>query len=145
MIRLWWRFRYGVWRRLRDILSEAPWSNYDLLASLVVFGIGLYLWANSDIFDHIGGVYRQMADVMSERQWGAAFVASGVFGLSVVLWCRSPAFLWRLLARMVIAFCVLVLAMNNLLNRPPPLSAVTYALLSIWSVWGILRTRSSGR
>ena len=145
MIRLWWRVRYGTCRRLRDILTEAPWSNYYLLAALAVFGIGLYLLAHPDMFGYVGGVYRQMAGVASERQWGALFVVCGLFGLGVVLWCRLPAFLWRLLARMAVAFCVLVLAINNLLNRPPPLSTVTYALLAVWSVWGILRTKSSGR
>ena len=145
LITLYHRFRYGTFRRLRDILADAPWSNYDMLASLVVLGVGLYLAAHPKMFDSIGGVYHQMAMVAAEKQWGMLFIGCGGFGLAVVLWCRAPAFLWRLSARMAVAFCLLVLAGNNAMNIPPPLSTVTYVLLSILSVWGILRTRGSGR
>lgn len=144
-IPLYQRIRYGAWWRVWDILSEAPWSNYDLLASLIVLGVGIYLQLYPEMFGHIGGVYRQMAEVASARQWGGLFLGCGSFGLAVVLWCRAPAFIWRLTARMAVAFCLLVLASNNALNTPPPLSTITYVLLSLWSVWGILRTRGSGR
>lgn len=139
------KLRYGTIRRLRDIFLEAPWSNYDLLVSLVVIGIGIYLIANNEMFENIGGVYYQMASVATERQWGALFVGCGSFGLLAVIWCNAPGFVLRLSARMATAFCILVLAGNNALNMPPPLSTVTYMLLSVWSVWGILRTHGSGR
>jgi len=138
-------FREGTGGRLRRILLEAPWSSYDLLSALIVSGIGLYLWLNAEIFQHIGGVYQQMADVATERQWGILFMGCGGFALIITLWCVAPPFLWRLSARMATAFCLLVLAGNNLLNFPPPLSTVTYLLLALWSVWGILRTQASGR
>ena len=51
------RFRAGTVQRLRRIFLEAPWSSYDLLSALIVSGIGLYLWLNADMFQHIGGVY----------------------------------------------------------------------------------------
>ena len=34
---------------------------------------------------------------------------------------------------------------NNLLNFPPPLSAVTYVLLSAWALWGVVRTNANDR
>lgn len=139
------RFRYGTCRRLRNILSDAPWSNYDLLMALITGGIGGYLLLYPTMFNQVGGVYRQMASVATEALWGWLFIGCGSFSLVVVLWCHAPAFLWRLAARMATAFCVLVLAGNNALNVPPPLSTVTYVLLSVWAVWGILRTRGSGR
>ena len=139
------RFREGTCRRLRRILLEAPWSSYDLLSALIVSGIGLYLWLNADMFQHIGGVYQQMADVATERQWGILFMGCGGFALIITLWCVAPQFLWRLSARMATAFCLLVLAGNNLLNFPPPLSAVTYVLLSAWALWGVVRTNANDR
>ena len=145
MIRIWWRFRYGTCRRLRDILAEAPWSNYDLLSALAVLGIGVYLLLHPTMFQAVGGVYARMAQVASEWLWAGWFIGCGSFGLAVVLWCTAPGFGWRLAARMAIAFCVLILAGNNALYVPPPLSTVTYGLLAVWSVWGILRTRGSGR
>ena len=142
---LWLRFRYGTCRRLRDILAEAPWSNYDLLISLIVFGVGLYMLVCRTMFQHIGGVYAKMAQVADELTWGLLFVACGGISFAITIWCYAPGFLWRLGARMATAFCLLVLAGNNALHMPPPLSTVTYILLAIWAVWGILRTRSSGR
>jgi hypothetical protein len=46
---------------------------------------------------------------------------------------------------MSVAFCLLCFALNNLLYNPPPLSTVTYLVLSIAALWGIARTKSSGR
>lgn len=128
-------------QRLRRIMREAPWSSYDLLAGLIALSAGIFLIASPDLFDHIGGVYQPMANVASERYWGIVFVACGLFGIAVTIAGRMPPFLAILAGRMATAFCLLSLAGNNLLNVPPPLSAVTYVALSIWSVWGILRTR----
>ena len=138
-------FREGTYRRLRRILLEAPWNSYDLLSALIVSGIGLYLWLNAEMFQRIGGVYQQMADVATERQWGILFMGCGGFALIITLWCVAPQFLWRLSARMATAFCLLVLAGNNLLNFPPPLSAVTYVLLSAWALWGVVWTNANDR
>lgn len=137
--------RFRTTRRLRSILLDAPWSSYDLLSSLIVAGIGLYLLLVPDLFQGVGGVYVQFATVASERVWGGLFLACGLVGAANTLWCVIPAFSVRLLSRMGVAFCLLCFALNNLLYRPPPLSTVTYVLLSVWALWGILRTKSSGR
>lgn len=135
----------GTLRRLRAILIEAPWSSYDLLSSLIVAGLGVYLLLVPNLFQHVGGVYAQFASVASERMWGGLFLACGVVGIGNVLWCEKPSFGLRLLSRMGVAFCLLCFALNNLLYKPPPLSTVTYSLLSVWALWGIVRTKSSGR
>lgn len=135
----------GTIRRLREILLDAPWSSYDLLSSAIVTGIGGYLFLVPNLFQHIGGVYAPFAAVASERVWGGLYLACGLVGVGNTLWCVMPTFGLRLLSRMGIAFCLLCFALNNLLYQPPPLSSVTYGLLSLWALWGIARTRSSGR
>lgn len=137
--------RFRTTRRLREILLDAPWSSYDLLSSLIVSGIGLYLLLVPNLFQGVGGVYTQFAAVANERVWGGLYLACGLVGVGNTLWCERPAFGFRLLSRMGVAFCLLCFALNNLLYRPPPLSTVTYALLSVWALWGIARTKSSGR
>ena len=72
-------------------------------------------------------------------------LALGWLGLMNALWCPRPRFGWRLLARMGVALCLLTFAINNLSYYPPPLSAVTYVLLSVWALWGVARTKSSDR
>ena len=131
--------------RLRSILLDAPWSSYDLLSSVIVSGIGIYLLIYSEMFLEVGGVYLQFAMVADERVWGGLFLACGLVGVGTTLWCVRPAFVPRLLSRMGVAFCLLCFALNNLLYKPPPLSTVTYVCLSVWSLWGILRTKASGR
>lgn len=137
--------RQGRRCRVCEILLEAPWSAYDLLSSLIVAGVGLYLLLEPRLFQQVGGVYTTFASIAQERVWGGLFLACGVVGLGNTLWCVKPAFEMRLLSRMGVAFCLLCYALNNLLYRPPPLSTVTYGLLSLWALWGILRTKSSGR
>lgn len=139
-----WR-KIGTLRRLHVVLLEAPWSNFDLLASLITLLIGGYLLLRPDMFRQVGGVYLTMARVGPEWAWGVLFLGLGILGLVTALWCVCPPFLWRLGARMGTAFCLLTFALNNISYAPPPLSAVTYVLLSLWAVWGILRTKASGR
>lgn len=142
-----WRERWhvGFWRRIYEIMIDAPWSNFDLLASLIAFSIGAYLLLNQSLFAHVGGMYASMERVASERTWGLGFLTAGSLGFGTVIWCVRPSFPWRLSARMGTAFCLLTLSFNNLNHDPPPLSSITYSLLSAWSVWGILRTKASGR
>lgn len=137
--------RSSTLRRIQEIMMGAPWSSFDMLASLITFWIGVYLCAAPPIFAQIGGVYASMASVASERVWGGLFLLLGSIGLATVLWCQRPRFAWRLLARMGVAFCLLTFAINNLTYSPPPLSAVTYGWLGAWALWGVLRTRASGR
>jgi hypothetical protein len=110
-----------------------------------VAGIGLYLLLVPSLFQCVGGVYAQFAAVASERVWGGLYLACGVVGIGNTLLCERPTFGLRLLSRMGVAFCLLCFALNNLLYKPPPLSTVTYGLLSAWALWGIARTKSSGR
>lgn len=133
--------------RLREILYEAPWSSFDLILASAIFWMGCYfLWmTESDLFARFGGVYRVMARFGDEVVWGAMFALAGCYALLVVLWLHRPPFLARLAARMVVAFCVLSLAINNLGNSPPPASAITYGVLSLAAIWSLWRTRSSGR
>lgn len=126
-------------------MVDAPWSSFDLMSSSITFWIGVYLLLNQDMFAQVGGVYRAMAQVVDEWVWGSLFVGLGTLGLMTVLWCVAPPFGWRLLARMGVAFCLVSFALNNLSYSPPPLSFITYSFLAIWAMWGVLRTRASGR
>lgn len=137
--------RSSTLRRIQEIMMSAPWSSFDLLASLIVLWIGVYLWLMPDMFSHIGGVYATFSRLAPEWVLGTGFFAAGWIGLMTVLWCVQPRFGWRLLARMGVAFCLLLFAFNNLRHFPPPLSAITYVWLSLWALWGVVRTRSSDR
>lgn len=132
-------------RRLREILKEAPWSSFDLLSSVIVLGLGVYLLFQPNLFEQFGGLYRVFAEWADEMGWGALFVSCGLFGLGMVCWPARPVFGLRLLARMAVAFCLLTLTINYLGNNPPAAAAITNAVLSLAATWGILRTRRHGR
>lgn len=132
-------------QRIREIMLDAPWSNFDLMTGLIVSGIGLYLLVMPGMFQAVGGVYVGMARLGQEWVWASLFLSFGGLCLATVLWCVRPRFGWRLLARMGTALCLLTFALNNLSYSPPPLSSVTYVMLSAWSLWGVLRTKSRGR
>ncbi len=131
--------------RLREILYEAPWSSYDLIAASITFWLGLYLLLSPGLFQRFSGVYQVLARLGNERLWGWGLISFGMFGLLNVLWLSRPPFLVRLISRMGIAFCFLSLALNNLGNNPPPASAITYIVLAIASLWCVWRTKASGR
>lgn len=131
--------------RLREILYEAPWSSYDLITTSITFWLGLYLLLSPGLFKEFSGVYLVLARLGNEQLWGWLFVAFGMSGLLNVLWLTRPPFPVRLLSRMGIAFCLLSLAINNLGNRPPPASAITYSVLSLAALWSVWRTKTSGR
>lgn len=140
-----WLTYCGTCRRIRELMLDAPWSNFDLMASGITFWIGAYLLAAPDILGKIGGVYASMAAIEPAWLWGGLFTTLGAVGLATVLWCVAPRFVWRLLARMGVAFCLLTFAFNNLSASPPPLSSVTYVFLATWALWGVTRTQASGR
>lgn len=140
-----WLIYCGTCRRIRELMLDAPWSNFDLMASGITFWIGVYLLAAPEILGKIGGVYAAMAAIAPGQVWGGLFVVLGGIGLATVLWCVTPRFIWRLLARMGVAFCLLTFAFNNISASPPPLSSVTYLFLAAWALWGVTRTQSSGR
>lgn len=130
--------------RLRDILYDAPWSSFDLIAGCVVFWLGLYLMTSPSLFDNYA-VYQVLSRFGDEYAWGIILFSAGAFDILVTLWYRRLTFPLRLLARMGIAFCMTSLALNNLANTPPPASTITYGVLALASVWSVLRTRSDGR
>lgn len=135
----------GVYRRMHEIMADAPYSSFDLLGSLIAFGIGLYLTWMPDLFDRYGGLYGTLARWADEPWWGALFSLCGASGLAAVCWPARPPFGLRLLARMGVAFCLVAMAINHLDNSPPAAGAITHGVLSLASVWGILRTRHHGR
>lgn len=127
--------------RIRRILNEAPWANYDLIVASILCGIGVYLFANPDMFSHYGHVYATLDRFGPPAGWGAVFVASGIASFVIAAWPERPPFVLRLLARMGSAFCLLSFALNNWGNTPPPVSTVTYSVLAAAAVWAVLRTR----
>ena len=136
---------YRLCERFREIMHEAPWSSYDLIVSSIIFWLGVYLLMSPGLFGEFSGVYNVLSRLGDECVLGWGFLACGVAGLLNVLWMTLPPFPVRLLARMVVAFCVLSLAINNLGNRPPPASAITYSVLALAALWSVLRTKASGR
>jgi uncharacterized membrane protein HdeD (DUF308 family) len=107
--------------------------------------MGIYLLIIPNLFDEIGGVYALLAGIGSGQMWGAIFLSCGGFSLIINIWCHRPRFEWRLLARMGLAFCMLALAFNHLAFSPWPLSTITYCILSVAALWGVIRTKVSGR
>lgn len=126
--------------RLRRIMAEAPWANYDLIVSAILVGVGGYLLAMPDMFGHYK-VYATLARFGTPALWGALFFASGLASFGVAAWPDRPSFALRLMARMMVAFCLCSVALNNLGDTPPPVSTVTYSVLALAALWAVLRTR----
>lgn len=140
-----WGLSCQVCARIREIMVMAPWSIFDLLTSLIIQGMGVYLIGSPGLFLQVGGVYRGMASLGNESVWGVLFLLCGGFGFLVCIWIVRLHFLWRLAARMAVGFCLLSLTLNNLSYPPPPLSTIAYGVLGVASLWGVLRTKTSGR
>jgi len=140
-----WLFYYCRFcEPIRNILYDAPWSSFDLIAGSTVFWLGCYLLASPGLFDSYD-VYKVLARLGNETVWGTMFVFFGSFDLIVLLWYKKLTFAVRLLSRMGIAFCFTSLSFNNLGSVPPPESAITYSILALAANWSVLRTRSDGR
>lgn len=137
------RFREGTGRRIRQILVDAPWSNHDLLSGMILGLIGLLLLINPALYTTLRTL-NFIAHSELTDEWSALFIFSGLYGLAMTLWCMAPPFWIRITARMFYAFCFLTLAFSSWQFSATP-SAITFLLLGIWSVWGILRTQASGR
>lgn len=135
---------FGMMIRLRSIMSGAPWSNHDLLVSCILLFIGLALLLDPEV----GRLLRSM-DYLEQR-WGIQevslfFVSVGALNLGVTLWSEVPPFWLRLLSRMSGAFCLLLLAFSTAMFSLWTPTSMTYSLIGLWSLWGILRTHSSVR
>jgi len=137
------RFRNGTGARLSHILLEAPWSNHDLLSGLILGLIGLLLLINPELYTTLRTL-NFIAHQGYTVEWSLLFLVSGLYGLGMTLWCIAPPFWVRILARMLYAFCFLTLAFSSLQFFITP-SALTFSILAVWSIWGILRTHESGR
>lgn len=140
---LYHRLRYGTGRRLQSILSDAPWSNHDLLSGLILLGIGGLLFYDPTIYTKLRTL-NFIAQSGYTSEWSGLFLFSVGYGLAVTLWCLAPPFPLRIAARMFYAFCFLTLAFSSWQFAATP-SAITFSLIALWSVWGVLRTQTSGR
>jgi len=137
------RLRYGTGRRLQGILTEAPWSNHDLLSGLILLGIGGLLFYDPTVYTKLRTL-NFIAHSGYTSEWSGLFLFSGLYGMAVTLWCLAPPLSLRIAARMLYAFCFLTLAFSSWQFAATP-SAITFSLIALWSVWGILRTQPSGR
>lgn len=137
------RIRFGTYRRLHSILADAPWSNHDLLSGLILLFIGLLLFYDPEIYAKLRTL-NFIAHSGYSTQWSGLFLLSGVYGVATTLWCIAPKFWIRIPARMCYAFCFLTLAFSSFQFSTTP-SAITFSLIALWSIWGILRTKTSGR
>lgn len=144
LISLYERIRYGTCRRIREIMSEAPWSNHDLFASLTLIAIGMGLYVYPGMFSLLRSL-AYLNQLASPSIWVIFFLFSGFVNLAVVLWCETPPFTVRLLVRMLGAFCFLLMAFSGLMFSVLIPSTIVYGMIAIWSIWGILRTQASGR
>lgn len=127
--------------RVRGILMEAPWANYDLILSFILTGVGIYMIASPGMFETYSGVYKTLARLGDERLWGATFVVFGIASFLLVAWPFRPPFLFRLLGRVGAAFCLWSFAFNNWSNSPPPISTIPYTVLAVAALIGVMRTR----
>lgn len=144
LVYLYERIRYGTCRRIREIMSEAPWSNHDLFVSLTLIAIGTGLYIYPEVFTELRAL-AYLNKLASLSVWVTFFLFSGFVNLAVVLWCETPPFTIRLLVRMLGAFCFLIMAFSGLMFSVLIPSTIVYSMIAIWSIWGILRTQASGR
>lgn len=143
----------GICERLREILLQAPWSSFDLIAASVAFWVGVYLTSLPVLFDPYPTALWEMypklypitARLGSAQSVGAMFALSGFAGILNSLWISRPPFLVRLFARMIVAFCLSAMALDMLGNPYPPIATPTHCVLAIAALWSVWRTPSSGR
>lgn len=138
------QIRYGTCRRIREIMSEAPWSNHDLFVSLTLIFIGISLYFFPETFSNLRA-FAYLNNLATSEFWEVFFLFSGIINLTVVLWCKTPPFAVRLLSRMLGAFCFLLMALSGIMFSLVIPSTIVYGMIAVWSIWGILRTQASGR
>jgi len=133
---------WRIFQRIHSIMLDAPWSNHDLLVGISLFCMGIIFLVNAEQFQQLRAL-EYLRDL--NYPWGFIFLSTGLFNISVTLWCIEPPFLVRLLSRMSGAFCFLTLMLSNINFSALIPSTVIYSTIAIWSIWGILRTKVSGR
>ena len=132
----------GAFQRLREIMADAPWSNHDLLVGISLFFVGVIFAINSESFQQL----RALAYLRNTHiPWAIVFIVIGGLNILNTVWCVEPPFWVRLLSRMAGAFCFLTLAFSNMMFAILIPSTIVYLLIALWSTWGILRTKASGR
>jgi hypothetical protein len=133
---------WGVYRRIQEIMTNAPWSNHDLLVGISLLFVGIVFLLDAEQFQRLRAL-AYLRDL--NYPWGFIFLVIGFFNISVTLWCETPPFFLRLLSRMAGAFCFLTLMLSNIMFSPLIPSTVIYSTIAVWSIWGIFRTKASGR
>ena len=136
-----WR-NFGTFQRIHEIMADAPWSNHDLLVGISLLFVGIFFLLDTEQFQRLRAL-AYLRDL--DYPWGFIFVGSGVFTICVTLWCIEPPFSLRLLSRMIGAFCFLTMTLSNIMFSPLIPSTAVYSSIAVWSIWGILRTKASGR
>lgn len=135
-----WR---GIFRRLREILLDAPWSSFDLIAALVIGLLGFYFLLPFDAYA-LYPTYATLGTLAGEQTIGSLFLLTGVQALAVVIYCEKPPLGARLCARVAMAICFLIMLGNTVARAPPPPSLVLWGVLFAASLLGVLRTRQHG-
>ena len=116
---------------------------YDIITSTIILCIGFYLLLVPELFNSYPVIYKGFRLFSSQLYWSLFFIVCGFIGITITL-LTNKHFYVHLFSRMLISFCLLVITFNNLLLIPPPLSTVTYIILSTASLIGICRTQSNG-
>jgi peptidoglycan/LPS O-acetylase OafA/YrhL len=138
-------FWCGVCRRLREILLDAPWSSFDLIAATTIGLIGGYFMLPFPVYD-LYPIYSTLGVVSHEDALGALFLMAGIQAVLITIYCEKPPFFARLCARIAIALCFLILFCNAAIQGPPPPpSAIFWSIQFMAAVLGVARTRRHGR
>jgi len=135
----------GVWcARFQEIMLDAPWSSFDLAMSVILILRGTYLIAGFTLLESAYTLYKPLAGILGLWAYGWICLIAGMVQAISVLWPTRPLFECRLFARMGTCFCMVVFSLNQIANVPPPIGAITHLVLSLLSIWSVLRTSRTG-
>lgn len=137
--------RWCFWcARFREIMLDAPWSSFDLSMSVILILRGLYLIAGFSLLETTYSIYKPLAGFIGLWQYGWVCLIAGCVQFLMTLWPVRPPFEIRLLARMGVCFCFIAFSLNQISNIPPPVGFITHFILSLLSIWTVLRTSRKG-
>lgn len=125
-------------------MFSAPWSSFDLTMGIILILRGMYLIIGFTVLEATYSVYKPLVGILGLWHYGWICFVVGSIQTMVVLWPSRPAFELRLLARMGVCFCFLTFSLNQISNIPPPIGAITHFVLSLLSIWSVLRTGRKG-